>query len=139
MALGIINTETNSFAISYSDNAMAQSSNASDKANLSRLKTENEELQEEVNKLTSENQALYGQIAQFKSAANVDISSDAKGASEQSRELSDKTKEVLANNNISIANDSANFSKQHITNQAGSMIVAQANASMGSVQRHTSQ
>jgi predicted RNase H-like nuclease (RuvC/YqgF family) len=139
MANVTIDTNADRFTYSNSDNAMAQSANASDKANLSRLKSQNEELQEEVNKLTTENQALYGQIAQFKSAASVDISSEAQSASNSSRELGEKSKEYLAKNNVNIANDSASFSKQSIQAHAGSMVIAQANATTGSVQRHTSQ
>ena len=56
MNMSVLNS--NSFSISYSDNAMAQSANASDKAKVSSLESENEKLQEEVNKLTSDNQSL---------------------------------------------------------------------------------
>lgn len=136
MSSVVIDTSTNRFSYSNNDNAMAQTANAIDKANLTRLKNENQELQEEVNKLTSQNQVLTTQITKFKSAVKVDINS--KITPEQNRELSTQTKEVLAKNNINIATDSANFSKQHITNQAGSMVIAQANTSLESVQKYTS-
>ena len=137
MSSVVIDTSTNRFSYTNNDNVMAKTANVSDKANLSRLKNENQQLQEEVNKLTSENQALSTQIAKFKSAVNVDISS--KIVPEQNRELSRQTKEVLEKNNINLANDSANFTKQHIANQTGSMIIAQANTSSESVQRYTAE
>lgn len=132
MNLSIIGSES-SF-LNYSDNAMASSANASDKAKVSALESENERLQEEVQKLTSQNQSLQGQIAQAKSAVNVDISN--KNPAE-SREVNEKTKEFTANNNINYAKESANFSKQNIVAQAGSVVAAQANSTPSAVQRLT--
>jgi len=134
MNLGIIGSET-SF-LSYSDNAMASSAVATDKAKVASLESENERLQEEVEKLTTQNQALQGQISQAKSAVKVDISSNVKAP--ESREMSEETKEFTANNNINYANESANFSKQNIIAQAGSVVTAQANTSTESVQQLTS-
>lgn len=124
--------------INYSDNAMAQSANAADKAKVATLESENEKLEEEVKQLTTQNQSLQGQIAQAKAAVKVDISADAKSASTESRELNEKTKAFTANNNINYANESANFSKQNVTAQAGSAVVAQANSSTAAVQKLTS-
>jgi len=134
MNLSIIGSES-SF-LSYSDNEMASSAVATDKAKVASLESENERLQEEVEKLTTQNQALQGQIAQAKSAVKVDISSNVKVP--ESREMSEETKEFTANNNINYANESANFSKQNIIAQAGSVVTAQANTSTESVQQLTS-
>lgn len=124
MNLSIIGEES-SF-LNYSDNAMSQSANAADKAKVSTLQSENKKLQEEVNKLTTDNQALQTRIAQFKTAAKVDISSEVKGASEPSRELSAQSKEFAATNNINYANDSKNFSSQNVLSQVGSLTAAQS-------------
>lgn len=135
-SLSIIGSDS-SF-ISYSDNAMAGISNATDKAKISSLKSENEKLQEELNQLSSENQSLQGQINQFKSASKVEIS-DTKGASIESREITEKSKEFAVTNNVNYAYESANFSKQSIQSQAGSMLVSQANANSANVQKLVSQ
>jgi len=134
MNLSIIGSES-SF-LSYSDNAMASSANAVDKAKVATLESENEKLQEEVKELTSQNQSLQGQIAQAKAAIKVDISDNTSVA--QSRELNEKTKEFSTTNNINYANESANFSKQNIVAQEGSIVTAQANSSPTAVQRLTS-
>lgn len=126
MALAFINTNPVSMGVSYSDNAMADSANASDKAQISGLKAENKTLQDKVIELQAENGSLETQIAQFKSAVQVDISSDTKSVSTETRELSDITKQVLATNNVNIANDSKNFSSQTLLSQAGSLAVAQS-------------
>lgn len=133
MNLAVIGSD--SLSITYDDNAMANSANAVDKAKVATLETENEKLQEEVKKLTSQNQSLQGQIAQAKAAVKVDISDTTKVV--ESRELNEKTKEFTANNNINYANESANFSKQNIVAQAGSVVAAQANSSSTAVQRLT--
>lgn len=130
MNLSIIGSKS-SF-INLSDNAMAQSAIATDKARISNLESENEKLQEEVRELTNHNQSLQGQIAQAKSAVKVDISNNSEVT--ESREMSEKTKEFTANNNINYANESANFTKQNVQVQAGSMSSAQANTTPSNVQ-----
>jgi predicted RNase H-like nuclease (RuvC/YqgF family) len=131
MNLAIIGSES---SLTYSDNAMAHSANASDKAKVSSLESENGKLETEVSKLTSENQSLQTQISQFQSATKVDISSDMKERRD-TKEVSDETKQYLSKNNVNMANESANFTKQNIQSQAGSMTLALANPNAGSVQR----
>ena len=134
MSIATIDTASNRFTYSNSDNAMAMSANAADKAKVSNLESENEKLQEEVNQLSSENQSLQTRISQFKSAVKVDVSTQA----QKSNEVSTETQQYLESNNINMASESANFTKQNVQSQAGSMALAQANTTSSSIQRLSS-
>ena len=129
----VIDTTLNRFSYSNGDNAMVQSANLADKAKITTLESENEKLQEEVRELTSQNQSLQAQVAKAKGSVNVDISNNTQVA--KPRQMSEKTKEFMANNHINYANESVNFSKQNIVAQAGSAVAAQANSSPAAVQR----
>ncbi len=67
-------------------------------------------------------------LAGFKDAAKVDIA-DHSVKIMDTRELSDKTQQFLADKNVDLAKDSTTFNKQNILAHAGSYTAAQGHAS----------
>ncbi|PIF03852.1 MAG: hypothetical protein CSA86_04155 [Arcobacter sp.] len=135
MSMILINTASNSFAYTNSDSVVDNSAATTEKAKVLSLESENEKLHKEVEKLSSENRSLQSQVSKFKSAVKVDISSMFKKTGDVERKLSQTTEEYLSKNNVNMASESANFIKQNVQFQSGSMLMSQANGSTIQAQR----